>query len=419
MAHDASERRREVGRRVAAWRQRRGLTRRAFGDLCGRSVSWVDKVESGERALLRLPMLERVAEVLHIPVETLTESQSLPQPESHCLDSFEVAEIRHALQRYQAISSLLRPAVQAEPPTLSQVERQVTYAWLSFQGARYAVLGQVIPRLLRDAQHVAAYWSSLDDNGIRARTLLSRAYQVTASTLWKMKEIDLAWLAAERGLVVAERTGDTLLIGDAARRVAQGLMTTDQSDQSLDLLNADINRLEPALKLNAASAEYLSLYGMLFLMGSVVAARVGRTTTARELLAEGETVAARLGEDRNERYTAFGPTNVLLHRVSTLVEVGDGGAAVEVAGRVSPDGLARLPPERRANFLIDCARGWFQAGDHRQAVTALLKAESLAADEVRCRPIAIFLIDELRRAQPTKPSWSLQQLLSRVGLSSV
>ena len=76
----------------------------------------------------------------------MTESQSLPQPESHCLDSFEVAEIRHALQRYQAISALLRPAIQAEPPTLSQVERQVTYAWLSFQGARYAVLGQVIPR---------------------------------------------------------------------------------------------------------------------------------------------------------------------------------------------------------------------------------------------------------------------------------
>ena len=63
---DASERRREIGRRVARWRARRGLTRGQFAELCDRSLSWVDKVESGERGLLRLPMLERVAEVLHV-----------------------------------------------------------------------------------------------------------------------------------------------------------------------------------------------------------------------------------------------------------------------------------------------------------------------------------------------------------------
>ena len=69
---DAYERRREIGRRVARWRARRGLNRRQFADLCDRSLSWVDKVESGERGLLRLPMLERVAEVLHVSVETQT-----------------------------------------------------------------------------------------------------------------------------------------------------------------------------------------------------------------------------------------------------------------------------------------------------------------------------------------------------------
>lgn len=96
---DGSERRREIGRRVAQWRVRRNLNRRQFAERCGRSLSWVDKVESGERGLLRLPMLERVAEVLHVSVETLTDISEVRQA-GHCLDLFEVSAIRGALQSY-------------------------------------------------------------------------------------------------------------------------------------------------------------------------------------------------------------------------------------------------------------------------------------------------------------------------------
>jgi transcriptional regulator with XRE-family HTH domain len=49
-----------------SWRKRRNLTRKQFADLRGRSVSWVDKVEAGERGLSRPPTLERAAEVLSI-----------------------------------------------------------------------------------------------------------------------------------------------------------------------------------------------------------------------------------------------------------------------------------------------------------------------------------------------------------------
>lgn len=93
---DAYERRREIGRRVARWRARRGLNRRQFADLCDRSLSWVDKVESGERGLLRLPMLERVAEVLHVSVETLTDTTEVRQAR-HCLDLFEISATKEKL----------------------------------------------------------------------------------------------------------------------------------------------------------------------------------------------------------------------------------------------------------------------------------------------------------------------------------
>jgi transcriptional regulator with XRE-family HTH domain len=134
MADDDAARRREAGQRVARWRQRRGLTRQQFADLCGRSPSWVDKVERGERALLRLPMLERVADVLRIPVDVLTDPEQARTAAGACLDAFEIRAIREALQRYGAITKVLRSPVASDRwPDVSRVRQQVAYAWSSFQ----------------------------------------------------------------------------------------------------------------------------------------------------------------------------------------------------------------------------------------------------------------------------------------------
>lgn len=59
-----------IGPRVRQWRLRRGLTRQQFADRVGRSISWLEKIETGERALVRLPMLERVADALGVSVAT-------------------------------------------------------------------------------------------------------------------------------------------------------------------------------------------------------------------------------------------------------------------------------------------------------------------------------------------------------------
>jgi transcriptional regulator with XRE-family HTH domain len=393
-----------------------GLTRRRFAELCGRSLSWVDKVESGERGLLRLPMIERVAEILHVSVEDLTDTTEVRQVK-HCLDIFEVSVIRAALQSYQAISRVFVPplAEVTEPPNLDRLSRQVTYAWTAFQNANWPLLGKALPPLLTTVQTAVAAYPGADDQARRAQTLLSQAYQVTASTLFKLKEVDLAWLAAERGLVLAEQTGDSLLISDAARRVAQGLTLTSHNDQALELLRADINRLEPGR--GNGSATYLSLYGMLFLMGAVVAAHANKPAIARDLLDEGHSVARQLGYDGNECFTAFGPTNVYLHQVAVLLDLGDGAGAITAVRQITPNGLACLPKERRANYYLDVARGHSLAGQNDEAVNELFMAESLFPDEIRCRPMAIDLVDSLRRSSLGSRSTELHQLAARIGLA--
>lgn len=413
---EASERQREIGRRVAQWRARRGLTRRRFAELCERSLSWVDKVESGERGLLRLPMLERVAEVLHVSVETLTDTAEVRQA-GHCLDVFEIAAIRSAMQSYQAISRVFVPSAieMTEPPDLDRLAQQVNYAFAVFQNAHWSVLGQTLPRLLTTAQTAVAAYPGADDQARRARSLLSQAYQVTASTLFKIDEFDLAWLAIERGFVLAEETGDSLLIGDAARRVATGLMEMKHCDEALEFVQAGIDRLEP--ERGSGSPAYLSIYGMLFIRGADVAGRAARTMIARDLLNEAHSVARQLGYDGNERFTSFGPTNVLLHEVPVLLDLGDGTRAVNAALRVTPDDLSRLPKERRANYYLNLARGHSLTGHSDDAVSTLLTAESLFPDEIRCRPYAHGILNDLRRSASGTHSQKLEQLAARAGLT--
>jgi hypothetical protein len=277
------------------------------------------------------------------------------------------------------------------------------------------LLGQTLPCLLTTAQTAVAAYPGVDDQARRARSLLSQAYQVAASTLCKLREFDLAWLAAERGFVLAEETGDNLLMSEAARRVATGLMEMKHYDEALELMRACIDRLEP--ERGDGSPEYLSVYGMLFLRGADVAGRAVRPSVARDLLDEAHSVARQLGYDGNERFTTFGPTNVLLHHIPVLLDLGDGARAVTAARRVTPDDLSLVTKERRAAYYLNVARGHSLTGHPHDALDALLTAESLFPDEIRCRPYAINILDGLQRNASGTCARELKQLAARAGLT--
>lgn len=44
-----SDQARLIGQRVRYWRLRRNFDRKQFADMVGRSASWLDKIESGDR----------------------------------------------------------------------------------------------------------------------------------------------------------------------------------------------------------------------------------------------------------------------------------------------------------------------------------------------------------------------------------
>jgi transcriptional regulator with XRE-family HTH domain len=403
-----------IGRRVAYWRGRRKMSQQVFADRLGKSKSWVDKVERGVRRLDKFSVVYEIADVLQLDVALLMGKDPERRPGSqNCIDQVEVEDIRAALERYDQISAFFYAP--PEPPPMEQMRKSVGHAWNTFQHAKYGVLARTLPKLLRDAQAADTGYAG-GDRAQEAAHLLGQVYQIASSVLRKLGEHELSWLAADRSIAVSQRAGDQLLAGCATYRVASALLALGRARPALEVNVNIANRLAPGTTAETTTPERLSVYGMLLLQGAMAAARIGDSSTVRDLLGGAEDAARGLGADANHYWTCFGPTNVQLHRAAAAVELGEGRAAVEVHEGIDPAGFTALLPERRAHHYIDIARGLAQYGDVTRASEMLLEGDRLAPSEIRCRPIAHeVLSDVLRRTRGT-PSGGIVELAEHMGV---
>jgi transcriptional regulator with XRE-family HTH domain len=319
----------------------------------------------------------------------------------------ELAAVRDALMRYDSLA-VASDSI-GEPVPLPVLRQRVDRAWAAFQTSRYSILGPQLPQLL-EASQVAA--RELDgDAKLRASGLLAESYQLAAILMLKLGGSNAAWVAADRGILAAERAEDPLVVASGARILAYAFLGAGHFAKAKELTISAAGVLEPGL--GSASPAELSLYGALLLKGAMAAAYQGDPITSRALLNEAGGTAHRLGADANHFFTAFGPTNVGVHRVSAAVALGDGGAAIQHAKAVHP---VQLPVvERRAQYLVDVGRGYGQAGSDDQALRALLTAERLAPEEVRYQPAARALVAQLLHRERAGRKQELRALAERVG----
>jgi hypothetical protein len=166
---------------------------------------------------------------------------------------------------------------------------------------------------------------------------------------------------------------------------------------------------------SAHDPESLSVYGSLLLRGAIAAAQHENRGGAGELLTEAEGAAARLGDDLNLRWTAFGPTNASLHRVNIAVTLGDAGTEIDVARTVD---LGRIDvTERKATFLMDTARAFLQCGRHERAYLALRAAEEIAPEDITGRPAARRLARDLMTTAPLSVQRQAEDFARRIGVT--
>jgi transcriptional regulator with XRE-family HTH domain len=345
-----------VGERIAIYRRRRGLSQLALANLIGRSEAWLSQVERGIRHVDRLSIIIGLAQVLKVSIEDLV-GQPLSLAPNGGMEYRAIPALRAALTDYEVIPATFGAATRDGPVRkLADLQRNADQANRLYQAAHYEEAGLLLSRLIGEAQRASQELTGSDRR--TAFIVLAQTYHATAKTLTKVGETELAWITAERSLAAVEHAESRLLMAASAYHLGHVFLRAGQLDPAIGVTMTAARALEPGLV--TATPEHLSAWGALHLTALIAVARRDDRGAVRQLLGEAKATADRLGQDRNDLWTAFGPTNVALHEVSIAVELGDAGEVVRKGEALDPSRFPSGLLGRRAQVLIDLARGYTQ-----------------------------------------------------------
>jgi hypothetical protein len=282
------------------------------------------------------------------------------------------------------------PEIVNDPPNLKSLRQSIHAARIDLQQSRYSPVLSTVPSLLIQARTAVQELSGTER--AESQQLLAQTYRLIFNVLRKVGDTNLATIAADRGMQAACASGDPAAVADATGCLGVMLSDGGHHAQAIELCSgvaSDVGRDNR----RTADSSMQSVYGQLLLSGAEAAAQSGDRGLSDDFYREAGGVADRLGADGNHSFTAFGPTNVMVHRVHAAIVLGDGEYALRIAQGVD---LASLPVlERRAHHLLDVAIGYGLVEKSDLALNTLLTAEQLAPEEVRLDARARMLVHDL------------------------
>jgi hypothetical protein len=205
-----------------------------------------------------------------------------------------------------------------------------------------------------------------------------------------------------------------LLAAVSAYRLGYVLIRLKRPRQAEDLAVRAAEALASSSRRPSPPA--VSVRGGLYLVAaSASAARFDRADVDRHL-ASARTVAELAGADRNDFWSAFGPTNVAIHEVSAAVMFGDAKRALDLGEPLDVTRLGAGLLGRRAQILLDLARAYGQQRKDAAAVNTLLGAERFSAELIRYDQRTNDLLTELLRREHRASTPELRGLAHRAGI---
>jgi transcriptional regulator with XRE-family HTH domain len=355
----------------------------------GRSESWVSQVERDVLGVERVPVLQSLADALGVALRDLRPDAAASPTSGTQRPGRDLDALRLVLTGHPA-PGLVLGATTATVADVAELTGRVERAWELAHASAFDSLNALLVELLPELER--AWRRSKRQQRDALARLLADAYQAAAAAFARVDEADAAWVAADRSITVAELGGDPLGALAGLFRMAHAFITLQRLDQAEHAATTGIQALAPVAEQDDAGPEPLSVYGALHLVLAVAHGRAGQRAAARESLAAARRIAARLGADRNDYETEFGPTNVELHAIAVAVDLGDAGEALDVAAGVDAAGLS---PERQSRMWIDIARAHAQRRHVGEAVKALLAAEEHAPEQVHTHALARQLVRDL------------------------
>lgn len=397
------------GQTIRRARRRRGISQAALAGLVGRSESWLSQVERGKREVDSLSVLTRMAEILRVPLTNLVDTGE----EAPDVKYAAARSIEGAMMRYTSLETIIEDSGgQAPQVDASGLRAEADRAYAAYQAARYEEVGRRLPRLIRQVE-AAARGREADRPAVCSAR--AQVYNTCAAVLKRTGEHQLAWQAADRAMSAAEWADESLLAAVGAYRLAYVFISRRRPTEAAELAMGAARALEQRMR--PGTPEELSVYGGLQLAAATAAAAEFDTAAVPRFLESARRAADRLGRDANLHGTAFGPTNVLIHTVSTAVALGDAATAVDTGEALDVEAMPAGLVGRRAQVQLDIARAYAQRRMDAAAVNTLLEAEQIAPQLVRYDPATADVLTELLRREHRRSTPELRPLARRAGVA--
>jgi transcriptional regulator with XRE-family HTH domain len=366
------------------------------------SLSLIRKLEQGQRHTASVATLHRIARALDVDLGELFGREALPDagPDAGVV----------ALRRAVSDVDDLLGGLDADPLPVDEARRTVTYLWGTYWSGKFDALAGLIPPALAGIR-ATLHAANLDDRP-EAADVLSRVYWVAGSTLAHMRQQDAAFMAARRAVELADTANDELLSAVLRGSVSWQLLVQGRFDEAERVAALAAQGIEPA---GDVDAQHLSVFGSLLIGAATANARGNHGGRARDLLSESREVAARIGADRNDYETPFGPSQVVMQTVDVGVVTEDYAAALRDAQAMPAN--PGLPLAARARHMTDRAFAHTRLGEDDRALNLLLATEGMAPDWMRHQTLVKYVTRELLSREQRKSS-RLRDLARRLGVAS-
>lgn len=358
---------------LAARREARGYTQEGFALELGLEPRTIRRWEQG--TLKPQPWRRhKIARALDVTLDEL--DALLTSTQEQAWQGRSVASRREvifdaALLTGAAIAGRVVGGPAEQPVDITGASALVTRLHQDYQAARYSQAAQTLPSVAQAVDALVISGSSTD----RAKALrLQCSVSIAAAKLAnKAGDATAASAAADRARIAAESAEHHAGLAAADHQRTCALLRAGLSDEAERLAMSSIEEIR------GADPESLTWRGALTLISAIIAACRNDRAEAAHRLNLADDLANQLGEDGNIGWTAFGPTNVLIHRLSAAVELDDPYGPLSVAERVDITKLPNGLHGRQAQFHLESAWAHAQLGEDAHAVIHLLDTERVAA----------------------------------------
>jgi transcriptional regulator with XRE-family HTH domain len=403
---------RAVGEQISYHRKRLGLSQVEFAGMIGKSESWVSQVERGVRGIDRLSVLQTVANALEVSVAELR-GETEPEPAADGQpQAFEA--LRMTLTGHPVTGAIIAPSAagNTDLPSLDSLRKDHAAVWPMVHESRYSELAPLLSRLIVGLE-LSARRITAEADTREVRGLLADTYQAASAALAKLGDADAAWIAADRAAFVSEALDSPLAVAASLFRMAHVFLSLGHLPQAQKVAADAAAALESRISTDG-DIETLSLYGAFQLVLAIAAARENERAEAHKRLDIAREIATKVGDDRNDFGTEFGPTNVALHAVSVAVDLGDAGQALELSREMD---ATKLSAERQARYLIDLASAHAMRRQIGDALRCLQEAEELTPEQTRTHRVARDVTRVLLQLSGVRVRPELREMAERFGVT--